>query len=369
MTTRIKKVQNELKKSGAGGIIITNETNVKYLTGFSDLPVGSRSGTLFITKDKAHLVIPTGALFEAQNLNSVKKKEIKLITIYKWEDRWKICARYFSSKAAVFIEKSDIHVDEWEIMRRFLKRKFKDARWLVERLRVVKDNNELKKIRKAVDITDKTFLETVKFLKSRDYTKLTERDVAAKIEDIAKRLGGEGLAFPSIVAVGKNSAETHHHSSNEKLKKNKPLLIDIGIVYKDYMGDLTRTIFLGKPSKEFKKIYKIVLEANEKSIAACHLGVPAQKLYEITVQHFKKYRLDKYFTHSLGHGVGLEIHEAPILRPPQKGSLKEKMVVTIEPGLYFKDKFGVRIEDYLAITKNGHEVLSSKSPKEKIIEI
>ena len=184
---------------------------------------------------------------------------------------------------------------------------------------------------------------------------MTEIQAAKLLEGIMAELGGQGLAFDTIMAFGKNTANPHHTNSNLKLKKEMPVLVDFGCRYKGYCSDMTRTFWFGKnPSAEFKHYFEAVYEAYTVANKALKAGKGAKELDSIARNYFEdNFDVAKYFIHSLGHNLGLEIHERPILSPKSTDTVKENAITTIEPGLYFKNKFGIRYEDTFLITKTG----------------
>jgi Xaa-Pro aminopeptidase len=193
----------------------------------------------------------------------------------------------------------------------------------------------------------------------------TENDVAAELEYLARRAGAEKMSFDSIVASGQNSALPHARPTRRKIGRGF-VVLDYGVILAGYCSDMTRTVWVGPASGEARRIYSAVLEAQLAGIAAVGAGVECQAVDAAARDVLRKHKLDKYFTHSLGHGVGLEIHEAPRLAKGQTQKLKPGMVVTIEPGVYIPGKGGVRIEDMVLITKTGCEVLTP-TPKEFLV--
>lgn len=200
-------------------------------------------------------------------------------------------------------------------------------------------------------------------LQKTDPTELTELDLVAAIRSISDELGGEGFGFDPIVASGPSSAEPHYRTKKNKLLANEPLLLDFGIVYQGYTADLTRTIYLGKPTEKYLCRYKLVLECNQLCIDAVKPGVTGQTLDHIAMDFFQKNHVDNYVLHSLGHGVGLNIHENPGINHKSIQPLETGNVITIEPGLYFSEEYGIRLEDLILVTKEGCEILSKNSTK------
>ena len=217
---------------------------------------------------------------------------------------------------------------------------------------LVKTLAELSLIKKSQAINEEIFQNLKKMLKIG----MSEKEIALKIKDMA---------------LNKNSVTPHHKNTNKKLKKGDMILIDMGVKYKGYCSDMTRMIFTKNPTKEQKNIYNLVLEAQKTAIAKIKLGLKCSKLDKIARIIIKKAGFEKNFEHGLGHGVGLEIHQSPKISQKSKDVLKENDVITIEPGIYLPNKFGIRIEDMAIVTKNGCEIIT-KIPKlleESIIRI
>jgi len=229
-------------------------------------------------------------------------------------------------------------LDQQKLKKAFPKAKFVDVTTKLQELRSQKTPEEIKKITKACQITSKSFQALVKEL---PHGKLkTEQDVAFFLEKEMTRRGCE-LAFPTIVASGKNAAIPHHCTSNQKLMKGF-LLIDMGAAYQNYCSDMTRMLYMGKPSPSELEFYNLLLAAQEAGIKAVKENLSAEELNQIVREKLGKY--SSYFIHGLGHGVGIEIHEAPSLKEDQQ-KIQKNQVFTIEPGIYFPGKFGLRIED------------------------
>jgi Xaa-Pro aminopeptidase len=241
----------------------------------------------------------------------------------------------------------------------FKKGGFKEKIGFSNIIKETKSEEEIIKIKKACRISAATFRAARKFVK----TGITEKRLAEKLEAIMYSLGGQYPAFSTLVCFGENSANPHHLPSAErKLRENEAVLMDFGCKYGDYCSDITRTFWHGgKPSEEFKKTYEIVKAAHEEGIKKAQVGMRGADLDCVCRNYFARYKLDKYFIHSTGHGLGLEIHEAPNIAPVKRGGdcrLKDSSVFTVEPGLYFDGKFGVRYEDTVLLTREGAEILT-----------
>jgi Xaa-Pro aminopeptidase len=226
---------------------------------------------------------------------------------------------------------------------------------------MVKDKDELELIRAAVRLGANLFDRTLEVLKAG----VTEVEVAAEMEYAARRAGAEAMSFPTIIASGARSALPHGRATQQKIPAAAFVVCDFGVILDGYCSDQTRTVWVGDASnangKEARQAYQAVRQAQEAAIAAVRPGVNVAEVDTAAREVLRKAGLAKYFTHSTGHGVGLEIHETPRVAPGQKEVLKPGMVITIEPGVYFPGKWGIRIEDMVAVTEGGCEVLTPTS--------
>lgn len=227
----------------------------------------------------------------------------------------------------------------------------------------VKSSDDLKKVQKACSIAERALKKIMPLIREG----IKERELAAELEYRMKMLGASGTSFETIVAFGKNSAIPHHVTGETVLKKGMPVLIDFGCIYKGFCSDMTRTFFYGTPTEEFKKAYEAVEKAH--TVAAENIidGTECVVADGYARDVLKEYGMAEYFTHSLGHGIGVYIHEAPALSQKGQGVLKSRMVFSIEPGVYFNDKFGIRIED--SVTIEGGKVKSFMTFPKKLIVI
>ncbi len=368
MQNKIEKLQTLIKKEKANAIFITNQKNIAYITGFAGISPHEREATCLTTTKNIYLFLPRMYAEQGKNLSAVKNNKVKLIIDDESHGLLTIFVNYTKEKEHILLEGQNLTIAEFEKIRKKSKslHLIPYTLGLIEQLRIKKDQQEIKNIKKTANITDQVYNTILKILKETDYTKLTELDIVDKIRTISRNLGGDGFGFDPIVACGKNSAKPHYQTNNKHLEKNQPLLLDFGITFKGYTADLTRMIFLGKPTKEYIKTYNQVLLCNKKCIEAIKPGITGKKLHQIATSFFTKHNVNKYFLHNLGHGVGLNIHEAPGIHPYSDTKLQAGMIITIEPGLYFQNKFGVRIEDLILVTKNGYKIISKNSNKNLI---
>lgn len=233
---------------------------------------------------------------------------------------------------------------------------------LIQESRMVKDEEELAKIAKAEAIGDVAFSYILDVIKPG----MTEAEIALELEFFMKRQGASKLSFDTIVASGPNSSMPHAQVTERKLENGDFVTMDFGCVYQGYCSDMTRTVALGMPTDEMKKVYQIVSDANQRAMEGIRAGVACQEIDALARDYIAKQGYGEYFGHGLGHSVGLEIHEEPRFSPKCKVVTKENMVITDEPGIYLPGRFGVRIEDLVVVKKDGFECLSH-SPKELII--
>ena len=229
-----------------------------------------------------------------------------------------------------------------------------DVSGAIAEMRSVKSPAEQCVMRRAIRANDTAFSRV------RDHMRvgMREWDVRNAIRremDVV----GQGEAFDSIVCAGKNSAECHHHPDETRIRNNQPVLIDMGVKQDFYCSDMTRSFCMGIPSPFYREVYHIVLEANRKAIQAIRPGCICADIDTIARQHITQAGYGKYFNHSLGHSLGLEVHESPSFAPTCKTVLKPGMMLTVEPGIYFPGRFGIRIEDVILVTRTGCEVLTA----------
>lgn len=229
-------------------------------------------------------------------------------------------------------------------------------------LRAIKTPAEVEMIKAAQAITDKTFSELLGYIKEG----ITERELSGTLSALLFKNGADGAAFENIVAFGKNTSKPHAHPTDTKLGKGMAITLDFGAKLDNYCSDMTRTIFFGKPSDEMIKTYNIVLEAQKIALENIRTGMTGIECDNLARAHFAKVGLDRYFLHSLGHSLGIDIHETPSFSPKCDTVMEENMIMSVEPGLYFENSFGIRIEDIICFDKISANNLT-KSEKNVII--
>ncbi len=336
--------QAALKKAKTGAFVVMDLPSVNLIGGFPFVCEGD--AFLLITPSKAFCF--TKAMYAAD-----VKAKAPYLTLTDSLDVKDIAAE----AAALKVKKAAFDpLKMMYIAGNFLKAAgFEEAPNFLNKFKEVKTEGEIAKIKKACQISGKAFDELQKYIK----TGITEKQLAKKLEDIMAKLGGQNLAFETIMAFGENTANPHHSTSDRKLKNNEPVLMDYGCRYGGYCSDITRTIWHGpKPSKEFADTFKIVKTAHDKALKQAAIGQSGAQLDAVCRQYFASLNLDGFFIHSTGHSLGLEIHETPFLSRLSADILRENNIFTIEPGLYFEGKFGIRYEDTVRLTKKGAVILT-----------
>lgn len=347
MNDRILGLRNKMAGLNIQGMIISNPINVMYLTKIK------AEGILLITRKENIFITDSRYIEYVSNtitpFDEIVVDNFKNISRDDYENFFLFCEN------VGFEEDYVTYADYKKYMHTYKVNNFVEASCLMEKLRIIKDNEEISSIKKACSITD----ECLEFL--QDYIKpgKTEKQIARKIQDFFNDYA-EGISFEPIVASGENSSKPHAVPTDRVIKENDIITIDMGCKVNGYCSDMTRTIFIGEPSEEQKKVYNLVLENQEKSLNEMKDGASIKDITKIVTSNFELQGYD--LVHALGHGVGLEIHEHPFIRLTSDNTLKERMVVTNEPGIYIPGSFGVRIEDTVLITKDGPEVLT-KSKK------
>ena len=351
--SRRQKLRRLIKKQKADALLVTNFVNVTYLTGFT-----GDDSYLLVTLDDAVLVSDMRYTTQLEE----ECPGLSLVVRGPGDPMLPTTASTIAEAGVerLAVEGGSMTVGMFEKLGKELSKQgestsLSTAAGLVEQLRVVKDKTEIEATRVACDQARRAF-EVVRAGLTPD---LSEKQVATEIEYQARRFGAKGLSFAPIVAVGPRAALPHANPTDKLLGESTFVLIDWGANSGLYMSDLTRMLLTGKPPAKLKKIYEIVLKAQLAAIKAIKPGVACESVDAVARKIITKAGYGKEFGHGLGHGTGLEIHEAPRLARDQKTELQPGMIVTVEPGIYLPGWGGVRIEDDILVTKSGHEVLTS----------
>lgn len=354
MNSRLVKLREKLKQKDIDAALITKKENYIYLSGFT----GS-AAQLIITQDDAILVTDFRYIEQAEK----QAKEFKVIQ-YR-ESSIKAVNDILVNKSVKKLGFEDSFITYFIYSEFKSKLSVKDLvplEGLVENIRITKDLYEIEIIKKAVQIADSAFMHILGYIRPG----IMETEIAAELEYFMKRNGAKGASFETIVASGERASMPHGVASDKKLENGDVITLDFGAIYNDYCSDMTRTVFLGKPSIDMKKLYDIVLEAQIKALEGAKTGLTGKEIDSIARNIISNNGYGKNFGHGLGHGVGLEIHEEPRLSPSGSVRMEAGMVVTVEPGIYLQGQGGVRIEDMIVIGADGPQILT-KSAKEIIV--
>lgn len=352
---RLKKLQSFLKEKEADGAAICGKNDLFYLTGlhFSE-------GTLLVSQKDACLFVDPRYSQIAKERSPISSSPLSDVALRSWMEEKALRKILFDSQQFSFARYERLK-DLVESDPPGLIQLLPIPNLLLE-IRAVKDEEEISRLRDAADLGSRGFDHIVTLLREG----ITEEELARELEVFWLHNGGKGLAFDPIIAFGACTAMPHYRSGAQRLQNGMPVLMDIGVNFQEYCSDMTRVVFFGDVDPEIKTIYQVVLEAQEAALELCKPGTPVSDLDQAARKVIDGAGYGDCFTHSLGHGIGLDVHELPFMKKSSDHSgpiLKAGMAITIEPGIYLPDKGGVRIEDTVVITKAGYEDLT-KRPKD-----
>ncbi len=357
---RVKKLKEQIAKDKLDAVLVSSVSNIEYLTGYSNFSKDEREAYIFVGKFFGY-IITDGRYSEAIRIQVPHLKLFERGHQKKTSDLFK---KHQKEIKNLGIEEDNLTVSE----HKELKKHFKNIQHFdAGSLRSIKTQEEISKIEKACKIGDLAFdyiLEKIK-------TGITEKEIAKELENFIKNKGAV-ISFPSIVAFGKNSSVPHHQTGDKRLTiDDKLILLDFGVKIDGYCSDMTRTVFFGKPTEKQREIYETVLEAQKRAVDFVNKQIKNGKIIKakdvdkIARDYIKSVGFPD-IPHSLGHGIGLEVHEHPNLSPKSKDILKEGMVFSIEPGIYIQGEGGVRIEDLFVLEKGVLRKLTHASVEPEI---
>jgi Xaa-Pro aminopeptidase len=355
MNIRLDKLRQAMKQNGLDGVFIYSKENRRYLSGFT----GS-TGYIVISGNKAVFITDFRYIEQAQeqcagyeiidhkgSLYDVINKTAESLGIKK-----------------LGIEDGFMTVSFYETMKNSLSNiELTSLKDIMENIRIIKDDNEIECIAKAADYGDMAFEHIINYIKPG----MTERQVELELDYFIKKISGNPMSFEAIVVSGIRSSLPHGEPSDKVINNGEFLTLDFGCVYNGYCSDMTRTVFVGKANDEHKKIYSIVLRAQNEALKYIKAGIPAKDVDKIARDIITNEGYGERFGHGLGHGVGLAVHEEPRVGVMGTRTLEAGMIITDEPGIYIPDFGGVRIEDLVLVQEDGCRVFT-KSPKH-LIEI
>jgi Xaa-Pro aminopeptidase len=345
---RVGRVRSILSRFDVEGILFFDMANIRYLTGFT----GSE-GALFIGKGEPVLLIDGRYVTQA-------KRETNACEILHFTDKTEGIARHLKAsnvKVAGF-ESQALTYDAYEKLQRETEGiSLKPLSDEIGPIRARKDSDEISLLKEAARIAARALTATLEIVKPG----ISERNVATLLEVTMAEVGSEKPSFETIVAAGDNSSMPHARPGISELQNGDFVVIDYGAVYRGYHSDETCTYAIGKISREQKEVYKIVKYAHDRAIDAVKAGVSCKEIDTIARDYIENKGFGPHFSHGTGHGVGLEVHEAPTVSGRSTDRLEEGMVITVEPGIYIPGKWGVRIEDTVLVQRDGCEIITRMS--------
>jgi len=324
---RIEKVREFLDRKKISSCIIIGNPNIFYLTGFLEI-----DGVLVIDMKNIFFFVPS--LYQQECIDKVK-----------FDGKIQICNLKEMRKILLNLKKisfinSEVTIQTLNFWKKKIPVDFIPVDDFIKEFRAKKEGEEIKLIQKAFNIAKKV-MDKIKFQIKEG---VSELDIVGEIQWLIRKFGGRKESFPVIVSSGINSSYPHHKPENKKIKKGEVVLVDLGVDFSGYKSDITKTFFIGKIPENFKFIYKKIKETIKICEENIKEGINASILYKMAVTNFKKENLDKYFIHGLGHGIGIEVHEKPVLNLKSKDILSKSNIFTLEPGIYIPNVGGIRLE-------------------------
>lgn len=363
MDSRLSNLRNRLKENALDALLVSSLPNIAYLTGYAKFSMQDRDAFVLITQKSQYIF--THGIYKEDVKNSVKN--FTLIDI-KRENPISQAVKDIIEEQSIQklgFEAFDLKVSEFERLTKQIDKKLLTPSNVVNTLRIHKSADEITALKKACALGDKAFT----YIQNKISVGISESELAAQLDYFIKSEGAN-ISFPTIIAFAENAAHPHHMPTNKKLEKNNFVLLDFGVLLNGYCSDMTRTICFGKADTNKKQVYETVSEAQQKAIELIEEKlsnnevVKANAVDKIAREHIETKGYPA-MPHSLGHGIGLEVHEEPRLTPVTDDVLEEGMVFSIEPGIYVPEKLGVRIEDLFAI-ENDKLTLLTQSPRNLI---
>lgn len=364
MKKRLNAFQDWLINEQIDTAILTSSENVFYFSNFFSDPHERVLAIILFPKEEPFLVCPQMEVETAKAAGF----EQTIIGYNDTENPWEKVTAEIHKRAGqvkkIAVEKTHMNVERYEILQTaYPSAQFISAEEKLNQLRAIKDEVEIEKLRKACELADYAIEVGVNAIKEG----VSELEIVAAIEYEMKKKGVQKMSFDTTVLAGAKAASPHGVPGNATVKKGDFVLFDLGVVYEGYCSDITRTVAFGEVSEEARKVYDTVLQAQLAAVDASRPGITCAELDQTARKIISDAGYGEYFTHRLGHGLGISIHEYPSVTETNQLKLQPGMVYTIEPGIYIPEKVGVRIEDDIVITKDGAEVLTKYPKKLQVI--
>ena len=343
MNTRLEQLQSKFETLRIDAFLVTNTVNKRYLTGFDG------DGVVLVTASKTYVI--TDSRYETALAASDHEFDV-------------VITRYYLEAAAQLISKQQISVlgfedslpfHDYDQIDELMSSDIVPMTHLIEQMREIKSVDEIKTLKRACELTVKGFNALLPLIKPG----VTERYLANRLDAIMRDLGAEKASFDTIVASGKRAALPHGAATSKMVQTGEMITIDFGYEFDGYTSDLTRTVALGDPGEELRRVYDIVRQAQQAIIDAVKPGVTGKQLDTIGRQIISAAGYGDYFNHGTGHGIGLDIHEGPALSTRSENQMMPGNVITVEPGIYLPQLGGIRIEDDILVTESGHQILTT----------
>lgn len=352
--TRLGALRAIMDERGYDAVLVRNVSDIRWLTGAARVFDGETAHTALITQDSAWLHTDGryfGALVAALGEGTEWQVDQEDVLHPAWAAG---CVRQCGARVVAVEDTLPLgwyEGFEWELRQRSVACLMPRLHNDLLRLRSVKDADELLVLRRAQEVTDAAFTHMTGFIEAG----MSELVIRAELESYMLSHGGDGLAFDSIIASGPNGANPHAKPSSRKVGSGELLVMDFGASLMDYQSDMTRTVCVGTPSPEHVKAYDVVRRANEEAARVARPGILGKELHDVAARVIEEAGYGSYFTHGLGHGVGIDIHELPVAGKRGDAPLVEGCVFTIEPGVYVPGEFGIRLEDCGVMGSDGYE--------------
>jgi len=356
-SNRLSRLRAELRRTGVSAFLVSHRANVFYLSGFT-------GDNAMLLVGRGRPILLTDPRFDTQAAEECRASRARILITRKplAQEAGEHLA-HLPRRAITLFEEDKLTVAQLRTARTPARCgcRWKPVQGLVESLREVKDSEEISRMRAAARLGSQVMEHAIKTARAG----IAETDLAAEIEYQMRKRGAEGPSFETIVASGPRAALPHGRASSKRLKEKDLVVIDLGVILRGYCSDLTRTLHVGRASAQVRSWYQVVLEAQTAGRKAVRAGVAASEVDGAVRSILRRGGLERYFIHSTGHGLGIEVHERPGLRLSQTAALKAGSVVTIEPGIYLPGRGGIRIEDDVLVLPGGSETLTS-APRELI---
>ncbi len=372
---RIRRLQQAMQEAGLDAFAIHRTPDIEWLTAFRQVFDDEEAHIAFASPYRSDVLIHTDSRYvtamerEAHDTVFAIDAETKAFSAWvheAWED---LCAAYPGKACTLGIEDT-ITLSQYRALERAFMEKeastqakdvrpypFKETSNVVLKLRAVKDDFEIRRMKAAQAATDAAFTHICEFMRPG----MTEREVQLELDDFMLRQGAQSLAFQTIVATGENGASPHAVVSEKKLEAGQCVVMDFGARFEGYCSDMTRTVFLGAPEGDMLRAWECLRRANETVEALLKPGITGRDAHECALSVLEEGGFGGLMGHGLGHGVGIEIHEEPSLSPRNEAPLEAGNVVTVEPGIYVPGRFGMRLEDFGVIVNHGFEVFTQST--------